>query len=104
LNNAEVEVGWRLLQNASSRRRLQGKWKNMIMLILNTEQMLDLKELNETGKVDRRLEAVTLPDGRQALNADLLLDLDPGETWWHYRTLLLDLPAETVTQFAESAV
>src|SRR5688500_9343481 len=34
-----------------------------------------------------------------ALNADLLMDLDPGETWWHYRTLLLDLPAETVTEF-----
>lgn len=72
----------------------------MIMLILNSEQMEDLHEMNNTGTTDRRLEPIVLPDGRHALNADLLLDLDPGETWWHYRTLLLDLPAETVTEFA----
>jgi len=76
----------------------------MIMLILNPDQVTDLHELNSTGVAHRRLEPVALPDGRHALNADLLMDLDPGETWWHYRTLLLDLPAETVTHFHESSV
>ena len=68
----------------------------MIMLILDDEQMLDLEEMNASGSPVRRLEPIQLADGRRALNSDLLMDLDPGETWWHYRTLLLDLPAETV--------
>jgi hypothetical protein len=76
----------------------------MIMLILNADQLADLDELNASGPAQRRLEAIELPDGRRALNADLLMDLDPGETWWHYRTLLLDLPAETVTEFKMEAV
>ena len=73
----------------------------MIMLILDDEQMLDLEEMNASGSPVRRLEPIQLADGRRALNSDLLMDLDPGETWWHYRTLLLDLPAETITAFAE---
>jgi hypothetical protein len=76
----------------------------MIMLILNSDQLADLDEMNATGSTDRRLEPIELPDGRRALNSDLLMDLDPGETWWHYRTLLLDLPAETVTEFKAFAV
>jgi hypothetical protein len=52
--------------------------------------------MNSTGKSDRKIEPIALGDGRHALNADLLMDLDPGETWWHYRTLLLELPVETV--------
>ena len=76
----------------------------MIMLMLNAGQLNDLRELNESGSTHRRLEPVALPDGRHALNSDLLMDLDPGETWWHYRTLLLDLPAETVTEFAQTAL
>jgi hypothetical protein len=76
----------------------------MIMLILNADQLEDLAELNTSGPTQRRLEPIELPNGRRALNADLLMDLDPGETWWHYRTLLLDLPAETVTEFKMDAV
>jgi hypothetical protein len=76
----------------------------MIMLILNADQLADLDEMNTNGSTDRRLEPIELPDGRRALNADLLMDLDPGETWWHYRTLLLDLPAETVTEFKSFAI
>lgn len=76
----------------------------MIMLILNPDQQLDLDEMNASGSPDRRLESIELPDSRRALNADLLMDLDPGETWWHYRTLLLDLPAETVTEFKTFAI
>ncbi|HEX7860062.1 MAG TPA: hypothetical protein VF773_07050 [Verrucomicrobiae bacterium] len=75
----------------------------MTMLILNADQLEDLNEMNKTGDPHRRLEPVALPDGRHALNEDLLMDLDPGETWWHYRTLLLDLPAETVTEFVVTA-
>ena len=75
----------------------------MIMLILNADQLEDLHEMNSTGDAQRRLEPIALTDGRHALNADLLMDLDPGETWWHYRTLLLELPAETVTEFVVTA-
>ena len=76
----------------------------MTMLILNADQLEDLHEMNNTGDEQRRLEPIALPDGRHALNADLLMDLDPGETWWHYRTLLLDLPAETVMEFSHAAI
>ena len=76
----------------------------MIMLILKADQMPDLHEMNDSGERQRRLEPIELPDGRHALNADLLMDLDPGETWWHYRTLLLDLPVETVSEFKQLAV
>ena len=75
----------------------------MTMLIVTADQLEDLHEMNNTGDAQRRLEPIALPDGRHALNADLLMDLDPGETWWHYRTLLLDLPAETVTEFVAAA-
>lgn len=74
----------------------------MIMILLSEEQLRDLEEMNKSGSPHRRLEAARLPDGRRGLNSDLLMDLDPGETWWHYRTLLLDLPADTVTAFALS--
>lgn len=76
----------------------------MTMLILNADQLLELHALNASGSPHRRLEPVTLPDGRHVLNADLLMDLDPGETWWHYRVLLLDLPAETITRFSEASM
>lgn len=72
----------------------------MIMLILDDEQLIELQDLNASGSEFRKLEPVPLADGRRALNSDLLMDLDPGETWWHYRVLLLDLPAETVVEFA----
>jgi len=76
----------------------------MIMLILTEEQKLELEEMNKSGSPLRRVEPVQLPDGRQALNSDLLMDLDPGETWWHYRTVLLGVPVETVTAFAGAAI
>ena len=74
----------------------------MTMFILNEEQVAEIQELNQSGPKFRRLEPVPLLDGRYALNSDLLMDLDPGETWWHYRVLLLDLPAETVMNFVEA--
>lgn len=74
----------------------------MIMLTLTAEQAAEINELNASAPLFRKLEPVRLPDGRFALNSDLLLDLDPGETWWHYRIVLLDLPAETVTNFVQA--
>lgn len=74
----------------------------MTMLILTPEQAAEIEELNTSGPRFHKIEPVELPDGRFALNSDLLMDLDPGETWWHYRIRLLDLPAETVTRFVES--
>ena len=76
----------------------------MIMLILTAQQAEAIEAMNKEGSPLRRLEPVELPDGRRALNADLLTDLDPGETWWQYRTALLDFPAETVTAFREAAI
>ena len=76
----------------------------MIMLILSAEQAEAIEAMNKEGSPLRRLEPVELPDGRRALNSDLLTDLDPGETWWHYRTALLDFPAETVGAFREAAI
>ena len=76
----------------------------MIMLILTDEQAAEINELNAVAPPFRKLEPVQLPDGRYALNSDLLMDLDPGETWWHYRIVLLDLPAETVTNFVEADI
>ena len=74
----------------------------MIMFILDEQQVAEIEELNKSGPKFRRLEPVPLLDGRYALNSDLLTDLDPGETCWHYRVLLLGLPAETVTRFVEA--
>ena len=76
----------------------------MIMLILSPEQAEAIEAMNKEGSPLRRLEPIELPDGRRALNADLLTDLDPGETWWHYRAALLDFPAETVTAFKQAAI
>jgi hypothetical protein len=72
----------------------------MIMLILNDEQMLDLEEMNAAAPPDRKLEPVRLPDGRYGLDAELLMICDPGEPWWQFRTLLLNLPAETINRLA----
>ena len=73
----------------------------MIMLILNDEQMLDLEEMNATAPAGRRLEPVKLPHGRYGLDAELLMNCDPGEPWWHFRTLLMELAAETIGMFVE---
>jgi hypothetical protein len=76
----------------------------MIMLILTAQQAEAIEAMNKQGSPLRRLEPIELPDGRCALNADLLTDLDPDETWWQYRTALLDFPAETVTAFKEAGI
>ena len=74
-----------------------------IMLILNDEQMLDLEEINATAPENWRLDPIRLPDGRHALDADLLTICDPSEPWRNFRTLLIDLPSETITTFAKAA-
>lgn len=69
----------------------------MQMLILNAEQQAALAALNETGEAARRLEAVAVGDGTAALNADLLGDCGPGQTWAHYGPLLAALNAAEAT-------
>lgn len=69
----------------------------MEMLIVNTMQAQSLKALNEAGDGRRRIEPVALADGRLALNADLLTDTGPGQTWARYDGPLRALAKETAT-------
>lgn len=66
------------------------------MLTLNGEQQIALAALNASGEAGRRLEAMPLGDGRGVLNADLLADCGPGQTWAHYGALLGGLGVEVV--------
>ncbi|HYE30555.1 MAG TPA: hypothetical protein VEH27_03940 [Methylomirabilota bacterium] len=69
----------------------------MNYLILTEENLTTLNNLNTTGDPLRRCEPITLTDGRSALNADLLNDCGPGQTWAHYGSFLQTLPVETVS-------
>ena len=75
----------------------------MNVLILDEEQIDELQQLNESGVATRRLQARELEDGRFALNADLLEDCGPGQTWEHYADLLQALEEDEVetTDFAD---
>ena len=66
----------------------------MNMLILNEEQRANVEALNAIGSADRELAPVPLGDGRWGLNADLLNDSGPGQTWAHYGAALSGLPVE----------
>ena len=68
----------------------------MNMLILTADQRAAIEVLNASGSTDRELAPVTLHDGRSALNADLLHDSAPGQTWAHYHAALAALPIEDV--------
>ena len=68
----------------------------MNMLILEAAQQTALNELNASGIDSRQLQAIDLGDGRNALNADLLNDCAPDQTWDHYGPLLLFLPIEDI--------
>ena len=66
------------------------------MLILSPEQAAQLSALNGTGDPFRQIIPSALADGRLALNADLLADCGPGQTWEHYGEFLAALPLETI--------
>ena len=76
----------------------------MNMLILTADQRAAIEALNASGSPDRELAPVTLPDGRSALNADLLHDSAPGQTWAHYHAALAALPIEDVPVPEQTAV
>lgn len=63
----------------------------MNVLILDEDQLEELAELNGSGVTGRQLVPANLDDGRKFLDADLLEDCGPGQTWEHYATLLGDL-------------
>lgn len=69
----------------------------MEMLIVNPAQAQTLKALNDGGDPRHRIEPVKLADERFALNADLLTDTGPGQTWARYDTALRGLAKETAT-------
>ncbi len=66
----------------------------MNALILNETEKMQLDALNATASPDRQLVTATLKDGRHVLNADLLADAGPGETWSHYATFIQALARE----------
>ena len=75
----------------------------MKMLILNTEKHDAAADLNTKGHPKRQLQATRLPDGRLALNADLLEDCGEGGTWSHYAKFLAALPIEEIALEAMQA-
>lgn len=68
----------------------------MNLLIVAPEKLAKIEELNAVGDPLRQLLPAALPDGRPALNADLLEDSGPGQTWETYGEILRGLPRETV--------
>lgn len=60
----------------------------MNFLILNNVQAEKIATLNASSPPDRQLTPAAMLDGRCALNADLLQDAGPGQTWSHFGTAL----------------
>jgi hypothetical protein len=64
----------------------------MNALILTEEERQTLEELNASGDSTRQLRPAELREGGFALNADLLEDSGPDQTWEHYGEFLRLLP------------
>ena len=73
----------------------------MNILMLSAEEKTELDAVNYGGNPTRQLVPVPLGNGRFALNADLLDDCGPGQTWEYYRTFLGELPVEAVVSLPE---
>ena len=76
----------------------------MNALILNEKEKLQLAALNASAHPDRQLVAAALKDGRFVLNADLLSDAGPGQTWSHYACFIQSLTREPQSREALLAV
>lgn len=76
----------------------------MKMLILTAEIKTELEAANHSGNPTRQLMPAALLEGRFGLNADLLRDCAPGQTWEHYREFLAALPVEEISSLPESRV
>jgi hypothetical protein len=70
----------------------------MKMLIVSSQAAAELEALNASGDPSRQLRPASLAGSRLALNADLLEDSGPGQTWEHYARVLAGLPQEEVTE------
>lgn len=66
----------------------------MNALILDETEIKQLETLNASAPPDRQLVTAPLKDGRHALNADLLADAGPGQTWNHYAGFIQSLTRE----------
>lgn len=66
----------------------------MNALILNETEIKQLETLNASAPRDRQLITAALKDGRRVLNADLLADAAPGQTWSHYAGFIQSLTRE----------
>lgn len=67
----------------------------MNVLIVEESDEAALAALN-AGSDDRKLTPVALVDGRKVLNADLLNDSGPGQTWEAFGDFLDGLTIEDV--------
>lgn len=76
----------------------------MKMLVLNAETKTELEAANYNGDANRQLIPVALADGRFGLNADLLQDCGPGQTWEFYREFLGSLSLETIDSLPETEI
>lgn len=76
----------------------------MKMLVLNVETKTELEAANYNGDANRQLIPVALADGRFGLNADLLQDCGPGQTWEFYRGFLGSLSVEEITSLTEQPI
>jgi hypothetical protein len=72
----------------------------MNALILNETENTQLAALNASASPDRQLVTAVLKDGRHVLNADLLADAGPGQTWNHYAPFIQALTREQPPQEA----
>jgi len=72
----------------------------MNALILNETEKSQLAALNASASPDRQLVTAALKDGRNILNADLLADAGPGQTWSHYAAFIQSLAREQPPQEA----
>lgn len=72
----------------------------MNALILNETEIKQLEALNASASPDRQLVTAVLKDGRHVLNADLLADAGPGQTWGHYAAFIQSLTREEPPQEA----
>jgi hypothetical protein len=73
---------------------------SMNALILNETEMIQLATLNTAACPDRQLVTANLKDGRHVLNADLLADSGPGQTWSEYAAFIQSLTREQPPQEA----
>ena len=69
----------------------------MKILILKPSALAALDAKNTTKTNNQLLHPATLKTGESFLNADLLNDCNPGQTWEHYHDLLTSAEVRDIT-------